>query len=82
MSNPIGVLVIALIIGVAIGYFIKGQYFNKKTYATTIALGVFIDIFLGNFPFYTWDLSVEIPISMVFIFSTMGLMLGKLVGGR
>ncbi|HOP09717.1 MAG TPA: hypothetical protein PK718_08930 [Candidatus Methanofastidiosa archaeon] len=82
MSNPIGVLIIALIIGFAIGSFIRGEYFNKKTYATTLALGVFIDMFLGNFPFYNWDITMEIPFSLVFISSLLGLYIGKFIGGR
>jgi hypothetical protein len=82
MGNPVGVLIIAMVIGFAIGSFIKGEYFNKKTYATTIGLAVFIDIFLGNFPFYEWNLMVKIPFSLLFISSLIGLYMGKFIGGR
>jgi len=82
MSNPLGVLIIAAIIGLMVGSFIRGHYFNKKTYATVICLGVFIDIFLGSFPFYSWDLAMDMPVSLVFISSIVGLLIGKLIGGR
>ncbi|MBN1785560.1 MAG: hypothetical protein JW825_01020 [Candidatus Methanofastidiosa archaeon] len=82
MTNPIGVMIIAIIMGLAVGYFLRGEYFNKKTYATTIGLGLFIDVFLGSFPFYHWDISVELPVSMIFISAVIGLFIGKAVGGR
>jgi len=82
MSNPFGVLLIAIILGFVIGVFIRKEYYNKKTYATVFGLGIFIDIFMGNFPFYTWEITQELPISMVFISTTVGLLIGKFIGGR
>jgi hypothetical protein len=82
MTNPIGILVIGCIIGCVLGYSVSGEFFNKKTYVTVFFLALFIDIFMGSFPFYTWDVMYELPVSGIYIASLVGMLVGKALGGR
>jgi hypothetical protein len=82
MSTLIGVLIIALVLGVVLGTFIRGEFFNRKTYATVIGISIFIDVMLGSFPFYTWDVGMELPVSGVFFSIIVGLFIGKAIGGK
>ncbi|MHC1599177.1 MAG: hypothetical protein ACXQS3_07030 [Candidatus Methanofastidiosia archaeon] len=82
MINPVGTIVIALILGIVFGMSIRGEYFNKKTYATIFGFALFIDIFMGSFPYYTWDIFVELPVSGIFLAAMVGLFAGKAFGGR
>jgi len=82
MSTLIGVLVIALVLGVVLGTFIRGDYFNGKTYATVIGLSIFIDVMMGSFPFYTWEIGMEVPVSGIFFSIIVGLLIGKAIGGK
>ncbi len=80
--TPVGVLVIGAVIGAVLGLSVTSEFFNSKTYVTILGVAVLIDVLMGSYPFYTWDLSVELPVSGVYFAALIGMLAGKAAGGR
>lgn len=80
MIDFIGALAASLVLGFIIGSRIRRL--SAVTYIVLFLLVLVVSYFVGDFPFYTFELgTTQIPMNLVFITSFIGIILGSAVLG-
>ncbi|KYK38012.1 MAG: energy-converting hydrogenase B subunit J [Theionarchaea archaeon] len=80
MIDFIGALIASFVLGFIIGCRIRR--FSAVIYVVLFLAAIVVSFFVGNYPFYTFEVSSEIiPLNLVFITSFLGLIVGSLLLG-